>query len=334
MKNLFNYATKELSQDAFLRWLFENYDCEDNESLKNASNSILKKLCNITDEEIRKVETYAQWQKIDIFAVVETDRRSIALFIEDKVFSFEHNNQLEKYNGIIEKSYKNRNWKLNSLGCTENDIVKIFYKPSYIFDDERRAVEQAGWKVFGINCILKMFDSLYDTDCTILKQYIEHIREIEKAWKTEEMPSLSKRGLDLIKWQAYFEFQIKPKLNIDKEKYDCKTCVGSYDYTYLYITKKVKDGEKIPYIELRSRDVSDEGFSVTLLCYGVDYNINRERLQKVTERIETAPNKVFLSKNKRSNEPKQLGRTGKTNEDMVSYLKKCIEDYDYIMKEW
>ena len=28
MKNLFDYATKELSQDAFLRWLFENYDCE------------------------------------------------------------------------------------------------------------------------------------------------------------------------------------------------------------------------------------------------------------------------------------------------------------------
>ena len=29
MKNLFDYATKELSQDAFLRWLFENYNCED-----------------------------------------------------------------------------------------------------------------------------------------------------------------------------------------------------------------------------------------------------------------------------------------------------------------
>ena len=35
MKNLFDYATKELSQDAFLRWLFENYNCE-NESVKNA----------------------------------------------------------------------------------------------------------------------------------------------------------------------------------------------------------------------------------------------------------------------------------------------------------
>ena len=30
MKNLFDYATKELSQDAFLRWLFENYNCKKN----------------------------------------------------------------------------------------------------------------------------------------------------------------------------------------------------------------------------------------------------------------------------------------------------------------
>ena len=39
MKNIFNFATKELSQDAFLRWLFENYDCE-NESVRNVCRSL------------------------------------------------------------------------------------------------------------------------------------------------------------------------------------------------------------------------------------------------------------------------------------------------------
>lgn len=29
MENLFNYATKELSQDAFLMWLTANYNCEE-----------------------------------------------------------------------------------------------------------------------------------------------------------------------------------------------------------------------------------------------------------------------------------------------------------------
>lgn len=332
MKNLFDYATKELSQDAFLRWLFENYDCEDNESLKNASNLVLKNLCNITDERIQKVETYAQWQKIDIFTVVKTNKRNIALFIEDKVFSSEHN-QLEGYNEKIKKSCEKSGWKLNSLDCTENDILKVFYKTSRIFDDERKAVEEANWRVLDIDRILDIFNPFSDTDCILLKQYIEHLREIKKAWDTNEMPSSSKRGLDLIKWQAYFA-QLKQKLGINELKYDCKVLIGSYDYTYLYIDKKTKYGENTPYIELRSRDISDNGFSVTLLCYGVDYNKNKEKLQKVTKRIESAPNKLFLSKNRRGSEPKQLGRTARTNEDMVSYLKKCIEDYDYIMKEW
>ena len=36
MKNLFNYATKELSQDAFLMWLFENYDDSELGEIANA----------------------------------------------------------------------------------------------------------------------------------------------------------------------------------------------------------------------------------------------------------------------------------------------------------
>ena len=114
MKNIFDYATKELSQDAFLRWLFENFDCKDSASLKDASQFILKQLCMIKNEDIIDVKTYSQWNKIDIFAVVKTNKRSIALFIEDKVFSNEHN-QLKRYNETIEKSVKNKGWALNQL---------------------------------------------------------------------------------------------------------------------------------------------------------------------------------------------------------------------------
>ena len=49
MKNLFDYATKELSQDAFLRWLFENYNCE-NESIKNACRKLFDSFTNNSDE--------------------------------------------------------------------------------------------------------------------------------------------------------------------------------------------------------------------------------------------------------------------------------------------
>lgn len=39
MRYLFEFATKELSQDAFLRWLFENYNCENSEIKKYAYNN-------------------------------------------------------------------------------------------------------------------------------------------------------------------------------------------------------------------------------------------------------------------------------------------------------
>lgn len=51
MKNLFDFATKELSQDAFLRWLFENYNCE-NEDVKKVCEKILSEFTGIKDFDI------------------------------------------------------------------------------------------------------------------------------------------------------------------------------------------------------------------------------------------------------------------------------------------
>ena len=42
MKNLFDFANKELSQDAFLRWLFENYNCE-NEKVRKTCERVFNK---------------------------------------------------------------------------------------------------------------------------------------------------------------------------------------------------------------------------------------------------------------------------------------------------
>ena len=333
MKNLFDYATKELSQDAFLRWLFENYACKDNLSLKVASQYIIKKMCGLSDEEIIEVKTYSQWHKIDIFVLVKTDKRNIALFIEDKVFSSEHN-QLLRYNEIIEKSYKNKKWELNKLGCTEDDIIKVFYKPLWLSEDETDAVKKAGWDIYNIECIKYLFEKFSNTDCSVLKQYIEHISDIEKALETRIMPKSSEKGLDLIKWKSYFEYEILPRIKTGSKELKYSVCIGIYNYAYLCIMKNVEGESAVPYIELRSRDIDEDGLSVALLCYGADYEKNGEKIKNTAARLENAPNKLFMQKNKRKNEPKQLGRTAKTNEDVVPFLKKCIEDYEYIMKEW
>jgi hypothetical protein len=68
MKNLFDYATKELSQDAFLRWLFENYNCE-NENIKRVCRTIFAEFTKerkLNFEEISELRTQAQWKYIDV----------------------------------------------------------------------------------------------------------------------------------------------------------------------------------------------------------------------------------------------------------------------------
>jgi transcription termination factor NusB len=67
MKSLFDYATKELSQDAFLRWLFENYNSENKEVNKVCEQLFNKFTKNELDfSKIANLTTTAQWKNIDI----------------------------------------------------------------------------------------------------------------------------------------------------------------------------------------------------------------------------------------------------------------------------
>ena len=78
MKNLFEYATKELSQDAFLRWLIENWNESDDKELQKASRGFLNSLTDNAyshlDYEKAKIVTYAQVAHMDITIDVFPDK--------------------------------------------------------------------------------------------------------------------------------------------------------------------------------------------------------------------------------------------------------------------
>ena len=160
MKNLFLYAKKELSQDAFLMWLLDNFNCED-ETLAQNSKKILRDFCNLNkDCKISNLNVSSQSHKIDVSIFFKANGEKHALFIEDKVFSLEHSNQLEKYNNQIKKICDERKIK-------ESNIHKVFYKTSIVYEDEINAIEKAGWKIYSIdginnkNSIYKLSFQLY-----------------------------------------------------------------------------------------------------------------------------------------------------------------------------
>ncbi|HHG86076.1 MAG TPA: hypothetical protein ENJ82_15110, partial [Bacteroidetes bacterium] len=96
--NIFDYATSELSQDAFLTWLIKWADKdyqEINSPLNACAISFVQELLGKDKSyTIETIETGRQWKNIDIWALVNNQ---YFLVIEDKKGTKEHSDQLNRY---------------------------------------------------------------------------------------------------------------------------------------------------------------------------------------------------------------------------------------------
>ncbi len=101
--NLYEFATKELAQDATLAYILAWADPKYREShsrLHELGTAMLRALltaneAHILDVTSLKVQT--QVSRIDVLVLVNDDQNGLALLIEDKVDSHEHSNQIERY---------------------------------------------------------------------------------------------------------------------------------------------------------------------------------------------------------------------------------------------
>ena len=158
MKNLFDYATKELSQDAFLRWLFENYNCE-NESVKNAFRKLFDSFTNnkFEKKEITDLKTVAQWKNIDVSIWFKVDEKEHLIVIEDKTGSGIHDDQLKRYSEEINnhndfwRNEENRKkYKTERYVEDDENIFKVFYKTNIIDQWEKDNAIKNTWKIYDI----------------------------------------------------------------------------------------------------------------------------------------------------------------------------------------
>lgn len=111
--NIFDYATSELSQDAFLTWIIQWAD-EDYKKLDNFLNSCAKSfvrelLGKNSTYKIKTVKAGRQWNNIDVWALVNEEH---FIVIEDKKGTKEHSDQLNKYCQIAEQHYKSSDVKI------------------------------------------------------------------------------------------------------------------------------------------------------------------------------------------------------------------------------
>lgn len=145
--NLFKFATKELSQDAFICWCINwiNYP-NDNKKLYEMAQKIVLKLLDETEyTDKMKIKIVRQYENIDILLLFNELNK--IYIIEDKTTSFLKENkneiQLIRYSEKIKNSLKKINEKYGCNFKFKNIIIKkIFLKTGYWFNQDYKIQEE------------------------------------------------------------------------------------------------------------------------------------------------------------------------------------------------
>ncbi len=176
--NLFNFATSELSQDAFLGWLLsfamKEHEQED-AALAQCARALLKRMYQgmKPDETVTSVEL--QKDNIDILVTIG----DCSIIIEDKTFTGQHDDQIERYKRELGEKRP------------ETKIITVYYKI-----DDQCNLEKVDCNLFrrGILEILQPFAD--KTNNAIFRDYVEHLQEMEEEAESYAAPG----NADIKKW--------------------------------------------------------------------------------------------------------------------------------------
>ncbi len=227
--NLFNYATSELSQDAFLLWLLDwaNPVYKDaDEQLNAVAQEFVRFLLdkNKNDLQIESVKCYKQLKNIDVLAIVNN---VFAILIEDKTDTSEHDNQLTNYTQWL----KNEGKKILNIE-NEPELHCIYYKTgneSYYYLNKlekkyKNDHQDVAFKILLRSDILNVLKEVFPSSLNpIFIDYVNHLQKIENQTQSYTKKSVSEWGSRA--WQGFYlalEKCLNEKLN--KEEDNWKLC--------------------------------------------------------------------------------------------------------------
>lgn len=133
--NLFNFATSELSQDAFLCWLLSWADskyAQKNKMLHQVATHLIARIYQDAASpmpSVLSVNVKTQYKNMDILCLVNDDT---VIMIEDKVGTVEHSDQIRRYRVILEKDFPNHKLIFVYLQTGDQSHYKAVTKHGYI----------------------------------------------------------------------------------------------------------------------------------------------------------------------------------------------------------
>ncbi|WP_289021232.1 PD-(D/E)XK nuclease family protein [uncultured Salegentibacter sp.] len=190
--NIFNFATSELSQDAFLAWLL----CWANPDYANADNdlhllglSFLKSLLakqKIQLTNVSNLEVKTQFHKIDVFVSFEMNGKKYGIIIEDKVYTSNHSNQLTTYKNKIE----NKDFDV---------VVPIYLKTG--FQHCYKDVQSKGFYPYSVKELITVLKAGQHIDNAILNNYYEYILSKEKEFDNAKYAYVNYKTILVSNWK-------------------------------------------------------------------------------------------------------------------------------------
>lgn len=197
--NIFDIATKELNQDAFITWLlqfadnkYQSADLKLNNCGKAFVTQLLQKQISNFNEQINKVEAGRQWENIDVWAEIND---KYLIIIEDKTYTSQHSNQLARYKESAEK------W------CTNNNYEKpicIYLKTGNESQSSLSHIEKQGFSIFSRLDFINLLNQFEDINNNIFTDFYERLTRMEQSNNEFENKLIKDwNGND---WQGFFQF--------------------------------------------------------------------------------------------------------------------------------
>jgi len=168
--NIFDYATGELSQDAFICWLLKWLEYENVDGMQDAARqfvALLHKTGGLGTIESGDVESLRllkqQYAKTDVFFIAKVKGQETCFILEDKVHTQPHSRQLQRYEEEVRKDYP------------DYPLAKVYFKTGYVFAKDLRECHGAGYGILGYREIYEFLKSI-ETNNVIFLSYRDYIR--------------------------------------------------------------------------------------------------------------------------------------------------------------
>ena len=277
--NLFNYATSELSQDAFLCWLLsyaQNKDYNgDDAKLKKCAQSLIKVFLlgqegifekDLIEKDLIVKKIEKQWKYIDVLVTLESDKKII---IEDKTYTTDHDNQLERYKDEFTNEADN--------------VYGVYYKTGFCCETIKNDMYK-GYYFFGLNKIKEFFEKYDDIDNAIFNNYRDFIIEYYEEKNKYKSTAISEWTPTMI--QGFYDNLVK-KIKLKGELTD-----GHCGYGYVpnksggfyglwlipkgesnFKTNKEQTMKYIPYMQMQfeaKKDLNGKQQSTMKICLKIE----------------------------------------------------------------